>query len=65
MPRCAAWPKPSAKRLVARSLELAQQIRVALLPKDAMDERNVVLEIRAGTGGDEAALVRRRPVPDV
>ncbi|MDO9564773.1 MAG: PCRF domain-containing protein, partial [Bradyrhizobium sp.] len=37
--------------LVARSLELAQQIRVALLPKDAMDDRNVVLEIRAGTGG--------------
>ena len=42
--------------LAGRSLELAQQIRVALLPKDAMDERNVVLEIRAGTGGDEAAL---------
>jgi peptide chain release factor 1 len=36
--------------------ELAQNIRVALLPKDAMDERNVVLEIRAGTGGDEASL---------
>jgi peptide chain release factor 1 len=36
--------------------ELAQAIRVALLPKDAMDERNVVLEIRAGTGGDEASL---------
>ena len=42
--------------LAARSVELAQQIRVALLPKDAMDDRNVVLEIRAGTGGDEAAL---------
>ncbi|HEY8668460.1 MAG TPA: peptide chain release factor 1, partial [Tepidisphaeraceae bacterium] len=42
--------------LAARSLELAQQIRVALLPKDAMDDRNVVLEIRAGTGGDEAGL---------
>ena len=42
--------------LAARSLELAQQIRVALLPKDAMDERNVMLEIRAGTGGDEASL---------
>src|SRR6266576_2566317 len=42
--------------LQARSAELAQQIRVAVLPKDAMDERNVVLEIRAGTGGDEAAL---------
>src|SRR5208282_6454745 len=27
-----------------------------LIPKDAMDDRNVILEIRAGTGGDEAAL---------
>ena len=35
---------------------LAQKIRVALIPKDAMDERNVILEIRAGTGGDEASL---------
>src|SRR5262249_34486734 len=42
--------------LQARRAELEQQIRLALLPKDAMDERNVVLEIRAGTGGDEAAL---------
>ncbi len=42
--------------LEARSDELAQKIRVALLPKDAMDERNVMLEIRAGTGGDEASL---------
>src|SRR6202044_2747600 len=31
-------------------------LRIALLPKDAMDERNVILEIRAGTGGDEASL---------
>ncbi|HEX2654852.1 MAG TPA: peptide chain release factor 1 [Xanthobacteraceae bacterium] len=36
--------------------QLEQQIRVALLPKDAMDERNVILEIRAGTGGDEASI---------
>jgi len=42
--------------LEARREELIQQIRIALLPKDAMDERNVVLEIRAGTGGDEASL---------
>jgi peptide chain release factor 1 len=42
--------------LQARRTQLEQEIRVALLPKDAMDERNVVLEIRAGTGGDEAAL---------
>jgi peptide chain release factor 1 len=35
---------------------LAQDIRRALIPKDAMDDRNVILEIRAGTGGDEASL---------
>jgi len=42
--------------LEARRTALEQQLRLALLPKDAMDERNVILEIRAGTGGDEAAL---------
>ena len=42
--------------LEARVTALAQELRVALLPKDAMDDRNVILEIRAGTGGDEAAL---------
>ncbi|HZC57821.1 MAG TPA: peptide chain release factor 1 [Xanthobacteraceae bacterium] len=45
--------KPS---LEARRAALEQQLRLVLLPKDAMDERNVILEIRAGTGGDEAAL---------
>jgi peptide chain release factor 1 len=35
---------------------LEKQIQLELLPKDAMDERNVIVEIRAGTGGDEAAL---------
>jgi peptide chain release factor 1 len=35
---------------------LSQELRLALIPKDAMDERNVILEIRAGTGGDEASL---------
>jgi peptide chain release factor 1 len=35
---------------------LAQQLRLALIPKDAMDDHNAILEIRAGTGGDEAAL---------
>ena len=42
--------------LQERKEKLAQQIRVALLPKDAMDDHNAILEIRAGTGGDEAAL---------
>jgi peptide chain release factor 1 len=35
---------------------LEQQVKLALLPNDADDERNAILEIRAGTGGDEAAL---------
>ncbi|MEA2872040.1 MAG: peptide chain release factor 1 [Hyphomicrobiales bacterium] len=42
--------------LQARRDTLAHKIRIALIPKDAMDERNVILEIRAGTGGDEASL---------
>jgi peptide chain release factor 1 len=42
--------------LEQQRVALEQRIRVALLPKDAMDERSVVLEIRAGTGGDEASL---------
>jgi peptide chain release factor 1 len=42
--------------LQERKEQLAQQIRLALLPKDAMDDHNAILEIRAGTGGDEAAL---------
>src|SRR6202162_5313546 len=42
--------------LEARRTALEEELRVALIPKDAMDERNVILEIRAGTGGDEAAL---------
>ena len=55
-PEMRAMAEAERETLASRSVELAQQIRVALLPKDAMDERNVVLEIRAGTGGDEAAL---------
>ncbi|HEU5016765.1 MAG TPA: peptide chain release factor 1 [Pseudolabrys sp.] len=42
--------------LQERKERLARQIGLALIPKDAMDDRNVILEIRAGTGGDEAAL---------
>jgi len=42
--------------LAARRDKLEQEIRVHLIPKDAMDDRDVILEIRAGTGGDEASL---------
>jgi peptide chain release factor 1 len=39
-----------------RVAELEQDLRVHLLPKDAADEKSAILEVRAGTGGDEAAL---------
>ena len=42
--------------LKARLNELEQELRLAMTPKDPNDDRNVVLEIRAGTGGDEATL---------
>ncbi len=42
--------------LQARKDKLEHQIQLALIPKDAMDDHNAILEIRAGTGGDEAAL---------
>jgi peptide chain release factor 1 len=44
------------KTLVARRAELEQEIRRLLVPKDPNDEKNVIVEIRAGTGGEEAAL---------
>ena len=39
-----------------RQEELSQQIRILLIPKDPNDDKNVIVEIRAGAGGDEAAL---------
>jgi peptide chain release factor 1 len=44
------------KSLVAQRDALAADLKVLLVPKDPNDQKNVVLEIRAGTGGDEAAL---------
>ncbi|MDE3154221.1 MAG: peptide chain release factor 1 [Acidobacteriota bacterium] len=44
------------RSLVARRDDLLTAVKLLLVPKDPNDEKNVVLEIRAGTGGDEAAL---------
>src|SRR6202171_2065955 len=44
------------KALGDKRERIVEELRLALLPKDAMDERNVIVEIRAGTGGDEASL---------
>lgn len=40
----------------ARKAELEQELKILLLPKDPNDERNVIVEIRAGVGGEESAL---------
>ncbi len=42
--------------LKERVPELERQVQIMLLPKDVADEKNAILEVRAGTGGDEAAL---------
>jgi peptide chain release factor 1 len=44
------------KSLVARREALVGEMKILLIPKDPNDEKNVMLEIRAGAGGDEAAL---------
>ncbi len=42
--------------LAPRLADLDREVRLAMLPKDAADARSIILELRAGTGGDEAAL---------
>jgi peptide chain release factor 1 len=44
------------KQLTAKMTEVERQMKLLLLPKDPLDEKSVIVEIRAGTGGDEAAL---------
>ena len=51
-----AMAEAEVEELKPRIAQLEQEIRILLLPKDAADDKNVILEVRAGTGGDEAAL---------
>src|SRR2546428_2123607 len=51
------------KELEAKRLELEARARELLIPKDPRDEKNTFLEIRAGTGGDEAAPFAAGLVP--
>ena len=44
------------RELQARLPELLRTVQIMLLPKDEADSKNVILEVRAGTGGDEAGL---------
>jgi peptide chain release factor 1 len=52
----ASMAKDEIKRLEPEVTESEQRLRILLLPKDPNDEKNIVLEVRAGAGGDEAAL---------
>jgi peptide chain release factor 1 len=52
----AALAQDELKTLLERRAELEAQVRQMLVPKDPNDEKNVIVEIRAGTGGEEAAL---------
>ena len=55
-PEMRALAEDEMPRLKARIPEMEQALRLALLPKDAADARPAILEIRPGTGGEEAAL---------
>ncbi len=52
----ARWPRPRPPNLEERVEQLDDALSRLLLPKDAADEKSAILEIRAGTGGNEAAL---------
>jgi peptide chain release factor 1 len=55
-PEMKAMAEDELESIKARLLEAEYALAIALLPKDAADERSAMLELRAGTGGDEAAL---------
>lgn len=48
--------KEEIKELEIKSSQLMDELKFMLLPKDPLDEKDIILEIRAGTGGEEAAL---------
>ena len=55
-PVLASEAQEEIARLSAKRSELTEELKIMLVPADPMDSRNVILEIRAGVGGEEAAL---------
>ena len=55
-PEMESLAREELEKLTQRSDELTHDIQRALVPPDPRDEKNVIVEVRAGTGGDEAAL---------
>lgn len=58
-PELKEMAKAEREALLARKEALEKELERHLLPKDPMDERDAIVEIRAGTGGEEAALFAR------
>jgi len=55
-PEMRAYAQEELDKLDARLGQVEQELKILLIPKDPNDEKDVILEIRAGTGGDEATL---------
>lgn len=55
-PDMRAYAQEELNQLEARMGSVEEELKFLLLPKDPNDEKNIILEIRAGTGGDEASL---------
>ncbi len=55
-PEIREMAKEEASALEERKTELERELKMLLMPKDSRDDKNVILEIRAGTGGEEAGL---------
>src|SRR3974390_1107079 len=55
-PEMRAYAQDELTQLEGRVTQVEEELKVLLLPKDPNDEKNIILEIRAGTGGDEATL---------
>jgi len=51
-----AYAQEELTKLEPRVVSIEEELKILLLPKDPNDEKNIILEIRAGTGGDEATL---------
>src|SRR6476646_3424133 len=55
-PEMRAYAQEELDKLESRVTSVEEELKILLLPKDPNDEKNIILEIRAGTGGDEATL---------
>ena len=55
-PKCDRWRTTKKRNSRTKQEAVEEELKLLLLPRDPLDEKNVILEIRAGTGGDEAGL---------